>query len=90
MRKGHEVPKAVPLGFFGLESRVIPGPMVFFDFDLVAHGQLAQSVGVGELIVGHEETHGVAGHPAPKAFVDALGGGHRKGGGFFVVKRTEP
>jgi hypothetical protein len=60
--------------------------LYLFNFDSVLAGEIAQRIGVGQVLVLHDELGGVARLAAAKALKDVFGGRNREGGRFFVVK----
>ena len=63
--------------------------VLVLDLDLVTLRQVPQSLRVGEMLVFHQEPHGISRFPAAETLKDPLGGGNGKGGRFLVVERTE-
>ncbi len=65
------------------------GRLFFFDdFNMVFFRQIAQRLDIGQVLVLHQEGHGITGFAAGEAFEDALGGrdAHRRV--FVLMERT--
>ena len=60
--------------------------LLFLDLDVIFMRQIAQSLGIGEFLVLHQEADRRAGLAAAEAFENALGRRDVEGGGFLVVK----
>ena len=80
----HEKQALVVLAFGNLLSRLL----LLYDLDIVFLGQIAQSLGVGAVLLLHHETYGRAGFPAAEAFVYAFGRGDVERRRLLVMERT--
>ena len=65
------------------------GEFLFLDLDVIFAGQIAQSFGIAELLVLHDEIDRTATLAASKAFADTLGTGHVKRRPAVVVERAQ-
>ena len=74
---------------FGLCGLLFGGLFAFLDFDVVLLGQEAQGVGVGQLLVQHDEVHGVAPLAAGEALAEVLGGRDVERRRLVVVERAQ-
>ena len=68
--------------------RVLGALLLLVDLYPVFAGKVLQRLGVGHLLVLHDECHGAAGLAAPEALEDALARGDRERGGLLVVEGT--
>ena len=69
-------------------SHLLLGHLLLLDLDAVALGHHLQRLGIGDVLVFHQEGHGVAALAASETLVDALRGRHDERRGFLVVERT--
>ena len=63
--------------------------LFFLDGNSVFAGQIAQGFGIAQLLVLHDEAHGISTLAAGEALAIILGRRHHKGGGAVVVERAE-
>ena len=80
----HEKQALVVLAFGNLLSRLL----LFYDLDIVFLGQIAQSLGVGAVLLLHHETYGRAGLTAAETLVYAFGWGNVERGSLLIVEGT--
>ena len=73
---------------FGLRLTLFVGELFLLYLDAIFVCQKAQCVGVGEMLVFHQEMHGVAALAAAEAFENASRRGYGERGGFLVVERA--
>ena len=74
---------------FALLLSLLVGELLLHHLDVVFLGQPVQSLGVGDLLVLHEETDGCAAFPAHKAVTDVLGRRHNERRVAVVVERAK-
>ena len=74
---------------FGLCGLLFGGLFAFLDFDVVLLGQEAQGIGIGQLLVQHDEVHGVAPLAAGEALAEVLGGRDVERRRLVVVERAQ-
>ena len=73
-----------------LLGTLLVGLLALLDFDMVFLGQIAQGIGVGELLVLHDEMHGRASLAAREALADVLRRRYHERRRAVVVERTQP
>ena len=62
--------------------------LLLLNLDAVTLGHHLQGLGIGDVLVLHQESHGIAALAASEALVDALRGRHDERRGLLVVERT--
>ena len=67
---------------------LLGGEFLLPDLDAVALGHHLEGFGIGDVLVFHQERHGVAALAAAETLVDALGGRNDERRGLLVVERT--
>ncbi len=67
---------------------LLGGELLLLDLDAVALGHHLERFGIGDVLVLHQERHGVAALAAAETLVDALGGRNDERRGLLVVERT--
>ena len=75
---------------FALHQFFFVGQFPFLNLDAVFLCKVLQRLGIGHLLVLHDEVHRIAPFAAGKAFAQSLGGRYVERGGLVVVKRAKP
>ena len=73
-----------------LSGSLLVGEFTLLDVDVVFLGEVAQGLGIGKLLVLHDEIDRAAPLAAREALANALGSGHIERGSPVVMERTEP
>ena len=61
-----------------------------FYFNPVSSGKLPQSVIIGDMLIFHDEMHGIAAFAAAETFEHAFGGRHHKRWCLLIMERAQP
>ena len=74
---------------FRLFTLLLVGELALLNLDVVFVGQPAQCLGIGHLLVLHDERDGISALAASKTMTGVSGWRHHERRGFLVVERTQ-